>query len=84
MDKVIRACLTGGIVHHIQDFLLCLVLEVESVGDVVADCAREQDRFLLNDSDLIVVPLGVKLLDVATIEEHFTLFGVIEALDEGD
>ena len=82
MGKVVRACLTTGIVHHSNDFLLRLMLKIESVGDVFADCAREQDRFLLNDSDLVVVPLRVKLLDVATIEEHLALLGVIEALNE--
>ena len=84
MDKVIRACLTRGIIHHSNDFLLCLVLKIESVGDVFADCAREQDGLLLDDSDLIVVPLGVKLLDIAAIEQHLALLGVIEALNEGD
>ena len=82
MDKVIRARLTRGIVHHIHDFLLGLMLKIESVGDVFADCAREQDRFLLNDSDLVVVPLRVKLLNIATIEEYLALFGIIEALNE--
>ena len=82
MDKVIRARLFRGIVHHIHDFLFSFVLKIQSVGDVFADCAREQDRFLLNDSDLVVVPLRVKLLNIATIEEYLALFGVIEALNE--
>ena len=84
MDKVIRARLFCGIVHHILDILLGLMLKIESVGDVFADCAREQDGLLLDDSDLIVVPLGVKLLDIAAIEQHLALLGVIEALNEGD
>lgn len=84
MGKFIRACLTTSIVHHSNDFLLGLMLKIESVGDVIADSAREQDGLLLDDSNLIVVPLGVKLLDIAAIEQHLALLGVIEALNEGD
>ena len=84
MGKVIRARLTTSIVHHSNDFLLCLMLKIEAVGDVIADRAREQDGLLLDDSDLIVVPLGVKFLDIAAIEQHLALLGVIEALNEGD
>ena len=84
MDKVIRARLFRGIVHHIHDFLFSFVLKIQSVGDVFANCAREQDRFLLNDCDLIVVPPGIKLLDITAIKKHLALLRVIEALNKGD
>jgi hypothetical protein len=36
---------------------------------------------LLNNSYLLVVPSGIKVFDVRSIEENFALFRIVEAFD---
>ena len=81
MDEVEGVRLVTSIVHHRLYFLSGLVPKVETIDDVLTDGTGEQNRFLLDDGDLIMVPLGVKLFDVASIEEDFALNGVVEPLD---
>ena len=39
---------------------------------------------MLNDGNLVVVPLRVQLPDVASVEKDLTFFRVIESLDQRD
>lgn len=84
MDKVISVSLAACIVHECLNLIVVLVIEVETIDDVFTNGAREQDGLLLDDCNLVVVPLGVKILQVASIEENFAFFGVIEAFDKRD
>ena len=84
MNKVISVRLSACIIHHRLDLLVCLVFDIEAVGDVITNRAREEDRFLLNDRNLVVVPLRVKFPDVSAVEENFALLGVVESLYQGD
>ena len=72
--------LVASIVDHSFNLRVRLVIELEAVGDVLADRAREEHGLLLHNRDLLVEPLGVKLLDVASVEEDLAFVWVIEAL----
>ena len=39
---------------------------------------------MLDNGDLVVVPLGVQVLNIDSIVEHFTLIDVVESLDKGN
>ena len=80
MDKV-GACLLDRIIHHKIDLLFAFALQVNTVGDVFTDAAREEDWLLLNDCDLATVPFWVQLQYMSSIETHFTLLLVVETLD---
>ena len=70
----------ASIIDHGFNLRVSLVIELEAVGDILTNRAREEHGLLLHDCDLLVEPLGVKLLDVASVEEDLTLIWVIEAL----
>ena len=55
MDKVVGACLPGRFIDHDFNLSFAFALQVHTVGDVFANAAREEDRLLMDDSDLIVV-----------------------------
>ena len=84
MGKFVGACLLGRLIYHSNDLILALALQVNTVSDIFTDAAREEDWLLLDDSDLVMVPLWVQILDVLAIEKHFTFDRVVEALEEGD
>jgi len=80
VQEVVCVRLVASIVDHSFNLRVCLVIELEAVGDILADRAREEHGLLLHNCDLLVEPLGVKLLDVASVEEDLALLWVIEAL----
>ena len=55
-----------------------------AVGDVVADRAREEERFLRNDAELLMKRDGVVLIHRNAIDTHSTRRCVVEARDELD
>ena len=82
VQEVVCVRLVASIVDHGFNLRIRLVIELEAVGDILADRAGEEHGLLLHDCDLLVEPLGVKLLDVASVEEDLALLWVIEALHE--
>ena len=84
MYKVISVRLSAGIIHHRFNLFVCLIFKIEAIGDVITNRAREENRFLLNDCNLAVVPFRVKFLDVSAVKEDFALLGVVESLYQGD
>ena len=84
MNKVICISLAASIIH--QRFYLLIIhrVDVQAVSYVLSDSSREQYRLLLDDGNLIVVPLRVQLPDVASVEKDLTFFRVIESLDQRD
>ena len=84
MDEVIGARFRASIVHQGFNLLWRLACKVETVGDVLSNRTGEKDGFLLDNSDLVMVPLRVELLDIDTVEEDLALIRVIEALKQLD
>ncbi len=82
MDEVISVSLATGIIHHGFNLFISLILEIQAVANVFADASREENRLLLNNSDVVMVPSWVKVLDVASIEKNFTRFRVVESLNK--
>ena len=80
VQEVVCIRLVASIIDHGFNLRVSLVIELEAVGDILTNRAREEHGLLLHDCDLLVEPLGVKLLDVASVEEDLTLIWVIEAL----
>jgi len=84
MDKVVGVGLMAGIIDHGFDLSVSLICQLQSIRDVLADCSSEENRLLLDDADLLMEPLGVQLLDIASVEENFTFNWIIESFNEGD
>jgi len=82
VDEIVSVGLTASVVHQLRDFLSIFALQVKAVGDVIANSAREENGLLLNNGDLVMVPLGVELLDVVSVEKNFTRSGVVESFNE--
>lgn len=58
---------------------------VEAIQDVFSDRTREEAWLLLHDGELLLmVPLGINLLDVLAIEEHFAADWIVKALNQGN
>ena len=70
----------ASIIDHGLNLCVSLVIKLEAVGDILADGSGEEHGLLLHNCDLLVEPLRVKLLDVASVEEDLALLWVIEAL----
>ena len=84
MDEIVSTRLLSRFVTHSNDFVLRLTIKLETIGNIVTDGTREKDWLLLHDSDLAVVPLRVKLLNVPTVKENFTMSWIIETLKKRD
>jgi len=84
VDEVVSVGLATSIVHKCFDLIIVHAVQVETVSDVLTDCAREQDWLLLHNSDLIVVPLGVEIAHIFTVEEDAAFLRVVKSLDQGD
>lgn len=63
---------------------LSVARSVEAVEDVGSYIAGEEDRLLLHDSDLLVVPFGIKCLNIYSVEEDSALCRLIKLLNERD
>lgn len=63
---------------------LSVARSVEAVEDVGSYIAGEEDRLLLHYCDLLVVPFGIKCLNIDSVEEDSALCGFIELLNERD
>lgn len=72
----------ASIINHGLNLRISLVIELETVGDILTDGAGEEHGLLLNDSDLLMQPFRIKISDVVSVEEYFTLLRVIEPLNE--
>lgn len=81
VDKVVSACLATGIIEHFLQFSGLVGRSVKAIKDVVTDVTREQNRLLLNDCNLLVVPLRVESADVAAVEQDFSIARLVELLD---
>ena len=84
MDEIVSTRLLSRFVTHGNDFVLRLTIKLETIGNIVTDGTGEKDWLLLHDSDLAVVPLRVKLLNVPTVKENFTMSWIIETLKKRD
>ena len=82
MDKVVCVSLAASVIHKRFYLLITHRVDFQAVGNVLSDSAREQHRLLLNYGNLIVVPLGVQLPDVASVEKDLTFIRVIESLNQ--
>ena len=77
--------LPAGFAQPFLDLLFRTSGKVNSVANVLSNALREEDGFLLDESELVlVVPLGVKVLQIASRKEQSTISWVVEALDEGN
>ena len=59
-------------------------LASHTVGDVVADGAREQERFLLDDADLAAQVVARVLLEFDAVEQDAPAGVVVEARQQVD
>lgn len=84
MDKVVGISMLCRFVKHGCDLFFRTSLNIQSVTHVFSDGAREQDRLLLNDSQLLMVPTGVQVFDVDAIELNRALVRVIEPLHQSN
>ena len=84
MGEIIGIGLSTSIVDHFHDLVFILVFDVQTVSNVLTDGSREEDWLLLDDRNLAMVPLRIKLSDVSSVEENTTFFWVIESLNQGD
>ena len=82
MDEIVGVSLATSVVHQSLNLLVIHIVKLKAVGDVLTDAAREQHGLLLHDGDLVVVPLRVQLLDVASVEQNLSPSGVVEALNQ--
>ena len=70
VDESERVCLTAGFAEPVLDLLRGEPCEVDAVADVLANGVREEDRLLLDQSDLaLVVPSGVEVFEVTAGKE---------------
>ena len=59
--------------------------KVDTVQDVVFDTAGEENRFLLDESKLLLmVPPVIQVLQILAAEEHLAVSRVVEPLNQGD
>ena len=85
LDEVQAVRHSAGLANALHNLILAQPAEVDSVADIVANRAREEDRFLLHESDLLlVVPSVVQVFQVAAREENLAVCGVVEALNKLD
>ena len=82
MNEVVSTCLTACIVQTFLNLFIIEVHVVQAVAYVFTNRARKQNRFLLHDTDLLMIPLWIKLLNVDSIEEDFAFVRVIKALNK--
>ena len=82
VDEVVGISLAASLVNPLLNLLIIEIGNIESVDDVVNDGARKEHRLLLNDSNLIVVPLWVKVSQVLTIEENASRIRIVKALNQ--
>jgi len=82
MDKVVATCLLAGLIKHLFELALRVGSRVKAVENIVANVTREQHWFLLDDADVLVVPLGVKHFNVHVVEQDGTLARLVEMLDQ--
>lgn len=59
MNEIIGARLNASLVKHLKELGFVVGSSVETIENVLTNISREQDRFLLDDADFLVIPLGV-------------------------
>ena len=81
MDEVVCVRLLASIVDHLLNLIVFFIVQVETVGDIVANGAREKHGLLLNDGNLSMEPSWFQLLNVPPVEQNLTFLWVVESLN---
>lgn len=68
-------------IKSVNNLLIREVFAVPAVDDIFSDRPGEENRLLLHNTNLLMVPVRLELPDVVSIEQDFSLERVIEALD---
>lgn len=84
MNEIICTGLFAGLIKHVFEVRLTVGTGIETIKDVRPDITREQYWLLLDDRNLLVIPLRVYLVDIYTVESDLTLFWLIELFDKGN
>lgn len=75
--------LAASIFHHLVEVGVGEASLVDTIHDVLADRAREENRFLLHQSDLLLmVPLIVKVLNVLALVEELAICRVVKTFNK--
>jgi len=72
VNEIVSTCLTTGIVKHLLQFGLLIRGCVKTIKNILANITREENRLLLNDRNLLMVPLGVKSANVTAVEKYLS------------
>ena len=72
----------ASIVDHGFDLCVSLCIKLKTISDILANGSSEENGLLLDNSDLLVEPLGVQLLDVTSIEKNLTFDRIVEPLNK--
>ena len=81
MDEFIGISLATSFIYLLDDLIFVQVFKVQAIADVFTNRAREQNRLLLDDANLLMVPLWLELFNITTIKEDSTFIRVIKALN---
>ena len=68
MDEIVGVRLLAGNVN----ILFRYISHVQSIADIFSDRSREQVWFLRNNTDLVLVPFGIILVDISSTEEDLS------------
>ena len=82
VNEVISVSLMASIVDHGFDLRVSLCIKLETISDILANGSSKENGLLLDNSDLLVEPLGVQLLDVTSIEKNLTFDRIVEPLNK--
>ena len=82
VNEVVGVSLMASIVDHGFDLRVSLCIKLETISDILANGSSKENGLLLDNSDLLVEPLGVQLLDVTSIEKNLTFDRIVEPLNK--
>lgn len=68
MDEIVGVRLLAGNVN----ILFRDISHVQSIADIFSDRSREQVWFLRNNTNLVLVPFGIILVDISSTEEDLS------------